>query len=54
MDSLLTLLELLIMTAAILCGVEIIWLSYCLNKKKYEERRKNRCADISQTTNLPR
>ena len=42
MDSLLTLLELLIMAAAIMCGVEIIGLSYYLNKKKYEERRKNR------------
>ena len=53
MDTLLTLLEFLIMAAAIICGVEIIGLSYYFNKQKYEERRKNRCADISQTTSLP-
>ena len=53
MDTLLTLLELLIMAAAIMCGVEIIGLSYYLNKKKYEERRKRRCADISQITSSP-
>jgi len=32
MDSLLTLLELLITAAAIMCGVEIIGLSYYFNK----------------------
>jgi len=53
MDTLLTLLELLIMAAAIMCGVEIIGLSYYFNKLKYEERRKRRCADISQITSSP-